>query len=150
MTVSDSAKAAHVLTLRRHAGLLTPSDPATTVASLDHELLRFMADPDDLGRFGDGMALDPPLRDFLRAAFALDQDCLERTCLYAFSRLGTEITIRARLCETLAGKQAWLRLRMVLDISLNAILAGDMQPYEDTVLHELLARGIEFSFAPPT
>jgi hypothetical protein len=148
--VDEAAKTRHRETLLRHAGLALHYDPAAKPENLDYQLLRYMADPDDLGLPGRGNELDPSLRDFLRAAFALDQDCLDRSCHYAFSRLGTEVTIRARLCETPDGMQSWLRLRMVLDVSLDAILAGDMQPYEDTVLHELLARGIEFSFASPS
>lgn len=132
-------------TLRRHAGTLVDDGKSTQSEGLYDHIWRLRKHPDDAVLPNNRKALERNLKDFLHSAFALDQGSLDRNCLYAFSRLGTELSKIATRCETIEATKDWIRLRLILDISLDAIIAGDMQPYEEMVPPELSANGIEFS-----
>lgn len=136
----------HVAILRHHAGLLFNDPKPIDSISLDEIILSLNRQPDEIRLQDNVSRLEVALREFLSSAFALDQRALERICLYAFSRIGAELSFAAYRCEAIESGAEWIRLRLILDICLDAIIAGDMQPYEEMVRHELSAKGVDFVF----
>ena len=136
----------HFEILRRHAGIFFEDDGSTQTECLYEKIWKLRKQPDDVTLPENLQSLERYLNEFLSSAFALDQKILDINCLYAFTRLGTELSKAAIRCETIGGTKEWLRLRLVLDVSFDAIIAGDMHPYEEMVPHEFSAIGVTFSF----
>lgn len=137
-------------TLLSHAGLGATRSafvPQGTLFDCIRRIRRIRRTPDEISDAAVASQLDAALSNFLSCMFHLDQAMLERVNSYAVSRVGCSISDAAQSCQTSDGRARWLRLRLILDLSWDAILAGDMRPYAQNVGYDLRERGVEFGFA---
>lgn len=129
-----------------HAGITHDDLGLQNEGSLYEHIWQLRKRPDDILILGCAQALDDSLKEFLLISFELVSFYKNKDFLYSFSRIGTTISITSASCGDINAMRAWLRLRVILDISLDAIFAGDMQPLEEMIGYELLGNGIVFHF----